>query len=117
MAIHPLGGALSFKADDPVEAALQGALFAAISLKFDYQLSSKPKRKARVKVQSHWRRSSSRLAARHRTSAATGLRLLSDEEAGALCKKVPSGELGVLSRVWIPSTRRRKSSILALPIR
>jgi hypothetical protein len=25
MAIHPLGAALSFKADDPVEAALQGA--------------------------------------------------------------------------------------------
>ena len=30
MAIHPLGAALSFKADDPVEAALQGALLAAI---------------------------------------------------------------------------------------
>jgi len=43
MAIHPLGAALSFKADDPVEAALQGAFLAAISLKFDQQLSSKPK--------------------------------------------------------------------------
>jgi hypothetical protein len=43
MAIHPLGAALSFKADDPVEAALQGAFLAAISLKFDHQLSSKPK--------------------------------------------------------------------------
>ena len=43
MAIHPLGAALSFKADDPVDAALQGAFLAAISLKFDQQLSSKPK--------------------------------------------------------------------------
>jgi hypothetical protein len=43
MAIHPLGEALNFKADDPVEAALQGAFLAAISLKFDHQLSSKPK--------------------------------------------------------------------------
>ena len=43
MATHPLGAALSFKADDPVEAALQGAFLAAISLKFDQQLSSKPK--------------------------------------------------------------------------
>jgi hypothetical protein len=43
MAIHPLGAALSFKADDPVDAALQGAFLAAISLKFDHQLSSKPK--------------------------------------------------------------------------
>ena len=46
MAIHPLGAALNFKADDPVEAALQGAFLAAISLKFDHQLSSKPKRRA-----------------------------------------------------------------------
>jgi hypothetical protein len=46
MAIHPLGAALNFKADDPVEAALQGALLAAISLKFDRQLSSKPKLRA-----------------------------------------------------------------------
>ena len=46
MAIHPLGAALSFKADDPVEAALQGAFLAAISLKFDHQLSSKPKLRA-----------------------------------------------------------------------
>jgi hypothetical protein len=46
MAIHPLGAALSFKADDPVDAALQGAFLAAISLKFDQQLSSKPKRRA-----------------------------------------------------------------------
>ena len=46
MAIRPLGAALSFKADDPVEAALQGAFLAAISLKFDHQLSSKPKRRA-----------------------------------------------------------------------
>jgi hypothetical protein len=46
MAIHPLGAALSFKADDPVDAALQGAFLAAISLKFDHQLSSKPKRRA-----------------------------------------------------------------------
>jgi hypothetical protein len=44
MAIHPLGAALSFKADDPVDAALQGAFLAAISLKDD-QLSSKPKRR------------------------------------------------------------------------
>jgi hypothetical protein len=43
MAIHPLGAALSFKADDPVDAALQSPLLAAISLKFDHQLSSKPK--------------------------------------------------------------------------
>ena len=43
MAIHPLGAALNFKADDPVEAALQGAFLAAISLNFDHQLSSKPK--------------------------------------------------------------------------
>ena len=43
MAIHPLGAALSFRADDPVEAALQGAFLAAISLKFDQQLPSKPK--------------------------------------------------------------------------
>ena len=43
MAIHPLDAALNFKADDPVEAALQGAFLAAISLKFDHQLSSKPK--------------------------------------------------------------------------
>jgi GNAT superfamily N-acetyltransferase len=42
MAIHPLGAALSFKADDPVDAALQGAFLAAISLKFDHRLSSKP---------------------------------------------------------------------------
>ena len=46
MAIHPLGAALNFKADDPVEAALQGAFLAAISLKFDHQLSSEPKRRA-----------------------------------------------------------------------
>ena len=46
MASHPLGAALSFKADDPVEPALQGAFLAAISLKFDHQLSSKPKRRA-----------------------------------------------------------------------
>ena len=32
MATHPLGAALSFKADDPVDAALQGAFLAAISL-------------------------------------------------------------------------------------
>ena len=37
MAIHPLGAALNFKADDPVEAALQGAFLAAISLKFDHR--------------------------------------------------------------------------------
>ena len=43
MAIHPLGAALSFRADDPVDAALQSAFLAAISLKFDRQLSSKPK--------------------------------------------------------------------------
>jgi hypothetical protein len=30
MAIHPLGAAWNFKADDPVEAALQGAFLAAI---------------------------------------------------------------------------------------
>ena len=46
MAIHPLGAALSFKADDPVDAALQGAFRAAISLKFDHQLSSRPKLRA-----------------------------------------------------------------------
>ena len=46
MAIHPLGAALNFKADDPVDGALQGAFLAAISLKFDHQLSSKPKRRA-----------------------------------------------------------------------
>jgi hypothetical protein len=46
MAIHPLGAALSFKADDPVDAALQSAFLAAISLKFDQQLSSKPKPRA-----------------------------------------------------------------------
>jgi hypothetical protein len=46
MAIHPLGAALSFRADDPVEGALQGAFLAAISLKFDQQLSSKPKPRA-----------------------------------------------------------------------
>jgi hypothetical protein len=43
MATHPLGAALSFKADDPVDAALQGAFLAAIALKFDEQLPSKPK--------------------------------------------------------------------------
>ena len=43
MAIHPLGAALNLKADDPVDAALQGAFLAAISLQFDQQLSSKPK--------------------------------------------------------------------------
>ena len=46
MAIHPVGAALSFKADDPVDAALQGAFRAAISLKFDHQLSSRPKLRA-----------------------------------------------------------------------
>jgi hypothetical protein len=46
MAIHPLGAALSFRADDRVEGALQGAFLAAISLKFDQQLSSKPKPRA-----------------------------------------------------------------------
>jgi hypothetical protein len=46
MAINPLGAALSFKADDPVEVALQGAFLAAISLKFDHELSSKPKAKS-----------------------------------------------------------------------
>ena len=45
MAIHPLGAALNFRADDPVEAALQGAFLAAISLQFDHQLPSKPKPK------------------------------------------------------------------------
>jgi hypothetical protein len=39
----PLGAALNFKADDPVDAALQGAFLAAISFKFEHQLSSKPK--------------------------------------------------------------------------
>jgi hypothetical protein len=43
MAIHPLGAALSFRADDPVDAALQSAFLAAISVKFDQQLPSKPK--------------------------------------------------------------------------
>jgi hypothetical protein len=43
MAIHPLGAALNFKVGDPVDAALQSAFLAAISLKFDEQLSSKPK--------------------------------------------------------------------------
>jgi hypothetical protein len=38
--------ALNFKADDPVEAALQGAFLAAISLKFDHRLSFKPKLRA-----------------------------------------------------------------------
>jgi hypothetical protein len=38
-----LGAALSFKADDPVDAALQSAFSAAISLKFDQQLPSRPK--------------------------------------------------------------------------
>jgi hypothetical protein len=42
MAVHPLGVALSFKANDPVDAALQSAFLAAISLKFDQQLPSKP---------------------------------------------------------------------------
>ena len=46
MAIHPLGAALNFTADDPVDAALQGAFLAAISLKFDHQLSSRPKLRA-----------------------------------------------------------------------
>jgi hypothetical protein len=46
MAIHPLGAALNFRADDRVEGALQGAFLAAISLKFDQQLSSKPKPRA-----------------------------------------------------------------------
>jgi hypothetical protein len=32
MAIHPLGAALNFKADDPVDAALQNAFLAAIFL-------------------------------------------------------------------------------------
>jgi hypothetical protein len=43
MAIHPLGAALSFRADHPVNAALQSAFLAAISVKFDEQLPSKPK--------------------------------------------------------------------------
>jgi hypothetical protein len=45
MAIHPLGAALSFKTDDPVDAAAarRVLILAAISLKFDDQLSSKPK--------------------------------------------------------------------------
>jgi hypothetical protein len=46
MATHPLGAALNFKADDPVDGALRGAFLAAISLKFDQQLSSKPKLRA-----------------------------------------------------------------------
>jgi hypothetical protein len=46
MAIHPLGAALSLKADDPVDAALPSAFLAAISLKFDEQPSSKPKPRA-----------------------------------------------------------------------
>jgi hypothetical protein len=41
-----LGAALNFKADDPVDAALQGAFLAAISLNFDHLLSSKPKLRA-----------------------------------------------------------------------
>jgi hypothetical protein len=36
MAVHPLGAALSFKADDQVDAALQCEFLAAISLKFDH---------------------------------------------------------------------------------
>jgi len=43
MATHPLGAALSFRADDPVDGALQSAFLAAISVKFDQQLPSKPK--------------------------------------------------------------------------
>jgi hypothetical protein len=43
MAIHPLGAALSFRADDPVDTALQSAFLAAISVQFDQQLPSKPK--------------------------------------------------------------------------
>jgi hypothetical protein len=34
---------LNFSAGDPVDAALQSAFLAAVSLKFDHQLPSKPK--------------------------------------------------------------------------
>jgi hypothetical protein len=44
--VGPLGAAFSFKADDPVDAPLQSAFLATISLKFDQQLSSKPKQRS-----------------------------------------------------------------------
>ena len=43
MKIQTIGSALAFKAGDPVETALQTALIAAICLKFDEQLTSRPR--------------------------------------------------------------------------
>jgi hypothetical protein len=44
MKVQTIGSALAFKAGDPVEAALRTALIAAICLKFDDQLPSRPRR-------------------------------------------------------------------------
>ena len=44
MKIRTIGSALAFKAGDPVETALRTALIAAICLKFDDQLPSRPRR-------------------------------------------------------------------------
>jgi len=44
MKIQTIGSALAFKAGDPVETALRTALIAAICLKFDDQLPSRPRR-------------------------------------------------------------------------
>ena len=44
MKIRTIGSALGFKAGDPVETALRTALIAAICLKFDDQLPSRPRR-------------------------------------------------------------------------
>ena len=43
MKIQTIGSALAFKAGDPVETALQTALIASICLKFDEQLTSRPR--------------------------------------------------------------------------
>jgi len=45
MKIRTIGSALAFKAGDPVETALRTALIAAICLKFDDQLPSRPRRR------------------------------------------------------------------------
>ena len=44
MKVQTIGSALAFKAVDPVETALRTALIAAICLKFDDQLPSRPRR-------------------------------------------------------------------------
>jgi hypothetical protein len=114
-ALRRRGAALSFKADDPVAAALQGAFLAAISLKFDQQLSSKPKPRLNAQpslaaeffanlLRAYRMRDAKSLCA---NLSRRRFRPLNDEEAGARRTKSRRASLSVTCS--IQSTGRRKS--------